>query len=123
MFLPRRSHGGDWRALTADVVETAETQRHHNREGHYAVVQAADRVHLELSQRSEGSEDAAPPQHAKIYRDASNDKIAVLCAIVGGYLVSFGHDDKGSYRVSPEKAIRTYKTLAGAKRAAHRWIA
>ena len=62
-------------------------------------------------------------EHAEVYRDASNDKIAVLCAIVGGYLVSFGHDDKGSYRAAPSRAIRTYKTLAGAKRAARSWVA
>ena len=62
-------------------------------------------------------------EHAEVYRDAINDKIAVLWTEIHGYLVCFGYDDKGSYRASPEKSSRTYKTLAGAKRAARSWVA
>ena len=69
-------------------------------------------------------------EHAEIYRDAINDKIAVLTAEVmlcsgqePRYLVCFGYDDNGSYRASYEKPSRTYKTLAGAERAARKWVA
>ena len=41
-------HGGNWKGLTADIVETSWTQRHHNQEGHHAVAAAADRVHVAL---------------------------------------------------------------------------
>lgn len=62
-------------------------------------------------------------EHAEIYRDAINDKIAVLTTESYGYLVCFGYDDNGSYRASYEKPSRTYKTLAGAERAARKWVA
>ena len=41
----------------------------------------------------------------------------------GTYLVIFGHNDNGAFRVSSVQSSRTFKSEAGANRAAAKWTA